>query len=520
MNKLNPFLILVAAIVLTACSPQSDSGHAGEAHAEHGHDHGAGGIAVTHYTDTTELFVEFRKLVKGEQTSFAAHTTLTLPAGFQAATEGRMTVVLSGGGQPEERAEAGVSGTPGIFRLAITPQFTGKRHLSFQLSSGKASVTHDLGEFEVYPDRKTADAGVQEEDGDEGIGFTKEQQWKIPFANTPVVERELRDSLPALATLRPRAGGEAIIAAPSAGLLRAAETGFLQIGMMVKAGQVLGYFVPKLGGEADAATLRLAVERARIEAGEARQALARMEDLFKAEAIPEKRVREARNRERLAAAELEAAQHRLDTYTGGSGGIPLKSPISGTVVAAGAGAGAAVADGQTLIHVADLAKLWLEVHIPESELGRFTRPGGAFFRLNGDDKAQVLEAGRNARLVAYGGLVDKDSRTVSAIFEFDNSDGRLRAGMNLPVGIYTGRNEKTLAVPASAVVDNNGTPVVFVQKEGESFERRIVTLGSRDGDWVGVRSGVAAGERVVSLGAYQVQLAAVAPAALGHGHAH
>jgi len=511
MNKLNLFLMLAAAFSLTACSPDNEHARA---------EQNTGSIAITHYTGSTELFVEFKNLVKGEQTSFAAHTTRLDPAGFQAVTDGKMTVVLSGGGQPEERAEGGVSAAPGIFRIAITPKFTGKRHLSFQLLSTKATVTHDLGVVDVYSDRKTADAVTQAETGAAGIAFSKEQQWKISFANMPVAERVLHESLTASATLRPRAGGEAILAAPAAGLLRAASTGFPQIGMTVRAGQVLGYFVPRLGGETDAATLQLAVERARIEAEEARQALTRLEELFKAEAIPEKRVREARSRERLATAELEAAQHRSNTYSGGSGGIPLKSPINGTVVAVGAGAGAAVADGQTLIHIAELGKLWLEVRIPESELGRITQPSGAFFRLDGEDSARVLEVGRNARLVAFGGLVDKDSRTVPAIFEFDNPEGRLRAGMNLRVGIHTGRTEKILAIPASAIVDENGMAVVFVQKEGESFERRVVEPGIRDGDWVGLRSGVSKGERIVSIGAYQVRLAATAPAALGHGHAH
>ncbi|MBI2318501.1 MAG: efflux RND transporter periplasmic adaptor subunit, partial [Betaproteobacteria bacterium] len=169
-------------------------------------------------------------------------------------------------------------------------------------------------------------------------------------------------------------------------------------------------------------------------------------------------------------------QRRLATYAGGSGGIALKSPIEGRVVAVGAGAGSAVEDGQTLIHIADLGKLWLEARIPESELGRISQPSGAFFRLDGEPAARVLEVGRNARLVAFGGLVDKDSRTAPAIFEFNNPERRLRAGMNLRVGIYTGRTA--------------------------------------------VRAGVARGERVVILGAYQVRLAATAPAALGHGHAH
>jgi len=525
MNKLNLLMILVVALAVTACSPKTEHGAADQsAHAEHGgdhgHDHGAGNIAVTHYTDTTEMFVEFPKLVKGEEAAFAAHMTYISSSSFQAVNEGQMTVVLSGGNQPEERAEVGISATPGIFRPKITPQHAGKRHLTFYLVNAGTTVTHDLGEVEIYPDHKAAEAVAADEGEDGGIGFTKEQQWKIPFANTPVVERELHDSVTASATLRPRAGGEAILAAPAAGLLRAGAEGFPQIGMTVKAGQVLGYFVPMLGGETDAATLELAVQRASIEVEEARQALTRLESLFKAEAIPEKRLREARNRERLATAELEAAQHRASTYSGGSGGIPLKSPINGTVVAVGAGAGAAVTDGQTLIHIADLGKLWLEVRIPESELGKFTQPTGAFFKLDGEESARVLNVGRNARLVAYGGLVDKDSRTVSAIFEFDNAQGRLRAGMNLRVGIYTGRSEKTLAVPTSSIVDNNGMSVVFIQKEGESFERRVVSVGTKDGDWIGLRSGVSVGERVVSLGAYQVHLAAVAPAALGHGHAH
>lgn len=522
MNKLGLALTLAAALALAACSNDhgSDSpphdGHAGD----HGHGHGAGSIAVTHYTEATELFVEFPKLVRGEEAAFAAHLTHLVPGGFRAVSEGRLAVILSGGGQADERAEAGPSSTPGIFRPLIKPQHAGKRHLTFQLALADRTITHDVGEVEVHADRKSADATAGEDDGDEGIGFTKEQQWKIPFAHEVVAERTLRESVAATATLRPRAGGEAILAASSAGLLRPGPAGFPQIGMTVKPGQILAYLLPRLGGEQDAAALELAVERARIEGEQARLERERLEGLPRLEAVPEKRVVEARSRERLAQAELEAAQKRAASYAGGSGGIALKSPVAGTVVAVGAGTGAAVSEGQMLIHVADLTTLWLEARIPESELGRIARPAGAVLRLEGEDAARVLEVGRNARLVAYGGLVDKDSRTVPVIIEFANPGERLRAGMTLRAAVHTGRAEKSLAVPAAAIVDDNGQPVVFVQTEGESFERRAVTPGIRDGDWVGIRSGLAAGERVVTLGAYQVRLAATAPAALGHGHAH
>lgn len=504
----------ITLVFITACSRKNESATA------------AGGMAITHYSDVAELFVEFPVLIKGNEVGFAAHTTRlgdplspALP-GFKAITEGKMTVMLSGGGQPQESAEALPSATPGIFRPVLKLQYAGKRRLVFQLQTPGFTSIHDLGEIEVYPDQKTANANAKPEGEDHGIKFPKEQQWKIDFANIPVSEREIRESINVTAMLRPRASGEAQLAAPSMGLLRAGPQGFPQVGMKVAAGQVLAYLVPKLGGETDAATLQLALQRARIELNEAQHERERLENLFRMEAIPEKRLIEARNQEHLAQAELNAAEQRIATYQGGSGGIAFKSPIAGTVVAVNATSGAVVSEGQTVIHIAALDKLWLEARIPESDLGRVTKPSGAFFRLEGAERATILEVGKNARLIAMGGLVDKDTRTVPAILEFDNKEGVLRAGMTLRAQLYTGRVTRSIAIPASAVVDDNGQSVAFVQKEGESFERRVLELGARDGDWVAVKSGLAKDERIVTKGAYQVRLAATAPAALGHGHAH
>ena len=518
INRLLTGIVAATLLFLTGCDRHDhESPKAG--HDAHGH----GGVAITHYTETTELFVEFRRLVKGEEASFAAH--LSRLADFKAVSEGRLTVSLSGGGQPEERVEAGVSDTPGIFRPVLKPQHAGKRRLVFEIAAPGLSAVHDVGEIEVYPDRDEADvadaeAEAAEKAGAPGIKFTKEQQWKIDFGAAPAAERELRESVAVTATLRPRASGEALLAAPGAGLVRAGPAGFPQVGMKVAAGQVLAYLVPRLGGETDAATLRLAVERGRLDLEQARRERERMEGLLAIEAVPEKRVVEARNREQVSVAELRAAEQRTATYEGGAGGIALKSPIAGTVVAVNAVPGAAVADGAGILHVAALERLWLEARVPESVVGRIRSPAGAFFRLDGAERAIVLEAGRNAQLVAWGGLVDPATRTVPALFEFDNPGGTLRAGMSLQARLYTGQVVKGVAVPASALVDDGGQAVVFVQMEGESFERRIVEAGTRDGDWVAIQSGVAAGERVVTRGAYQVRLAAAQPAAMGHGHAH
>ena len=77
-----------------------------------------------------------------------------------------------------------------------------------------------------------------------------------------------------------------------------------------------------------------------------------------------------------------------------------------------------------------------------------------------------------------------------------------------------------VTVPASAIVDDGGQPVVFVQVGGESFERRPVRLGHREGGDVQVIGDVAAGDRVVTTGAPLIRLAALSPQVPAHGHTH
>jgi multidrug efflux pump subunit AcrA (membrane-fusion protein) len=77
-----------------------------------------------------------------------------------------------------------------------------------------------------------------------------------------------------------------------------------------------------------------------------------------------------------------------------------------------------------------------------------------------------------------------------------------------------------LTVPEAALVDDSGASVVFVQTEGESFERRPVRLGIRDAGYVEVLQGLSAGEHDVARGAWSVKLAASSGAVPAHGHSH
>ena len=70
-------------------------------------------------------------------------------------------------------------------------------------------------------------------------------------------------------------------------------------------------------------------------------------------------------------------------------------------------------------------------------------------------------------------------------------------------------------------MNEDGLHTVYVQADGEAFEKRILKTGIIDNGYVQVIEGLKVGERVVTVGAYQVRLAALSPeSAIGHGHAH
>lgn len=532
---MKPFLlVLLSASILAACD-RTTSGSA-----DHGHDHAAPASAgahsdahaseltaqsITHFTDRTELFVEFEPLIVGQESRFAAHLTwLSDPknaaAGFRPVTEGRATLTLAGpAGEQTFAVDAPKS--PGIFRPMAKPQHAGGHQARLRLESAEGVVVHDLGEVTVHADQHAALHAQDEETASGGeIAFLKEQQWKIDFATAAVGERVIRDSIAAAGQIRAAGGREAQVVAPSAGLIAVAGGNFPRIGQQVKKGELLAYLVPRLGGESDAATLALSARRAELGVEQARRERERLEGLFAAEAIPERRLIDARAQEQLARAELGAAQQRLAPYQGSAGGLPVRAPLSGVLIDVKAAPGAAVEAGQSLLHIADLNRVWLEVSVPESQVGKLRQASGAWFRLDGYERTFDLEVGRNARRVALGGVIDKNSRTVPLIFEFDNHNSGLPVGLSAQVQVATGQTQQAVALPASAVIDDNGQAVVFVQKSGEAFERRPVVLGPRDGDVFAVRSGLNAGERIVTRGAYYVRLASTAPAAIGAGHVH
>jgi RND family efflux transporter MFP subunit len=513
------------ALLASACHGRSHD-EAGRAD-DHGHDHGGAaalpGQSVTIWAQHTELFMEHQPLVVGKETRFAAHVT-EMPS-FKAVTDGAASVTVKHADGTTEVASVDAPANPGIFRPTITPKHPGACELIVSIKSPQVTETFSAGACQVFPDEDTARKALGEEHEPSGrITFLKEQQWKTDFALVEVAQRDLQDGVRASGEIRPVAGREARVTAPVAGRVELASPAPL-LGMPVKQGTVLATIAPRASGGTDRATLASDVTALQAEVQAARAELARAERLVADQAAPAKTVDEARTRAQVAEARLAGASGRLSQYdasaTGGGGGrrFQLRAPIDGTLVALDVATGETVEEAKPLFEVIDLDRVWLVARVFEPDVPRVEAARTAWFTIEGYEQPFTVDE-TNAKLVTIGRVIDPKTRTVPVIFDLDNRDGRLRIGNFTRVVIATGAPRRVLAIPEPAIVEDAGKSVAYVMVEGEAFERRPLRLGPRSHGWVEVLEGVAAGERVVAKGAYEVRLASASGAVPAHGHAH
>ncbi|MDZ4863453.1 MAG: efflux RND transporter periplasmic adaptor subunit [Gemmatimonadota bacterium] len=494
-GALPPVLI---TLLLAGCG-QGDTGGDPPAAAE------LPGAAITLWTDSTELFMEHPALIVGRAEKFAVH--LTDLTDFAPIRAGRIVLRF-------EPAEGGEGFTvvqeaprsPGIYGPA--PQFprAGLWNLSISVESPQARDVITVPGLPVYS--AEADVPAATEAGSGAVPFLKEQQWKTEgFRTGFVADGTVLESFDATGTVIPAAGHVAEVAAPIAGLLDAEGLANAPVvGQRVTKGQVLATLTPALGDGGNA------YAEARGALRQAQEEYARMERLHAVEAIPTRRLHEARNR-------LQVSQEALAGLNAGAtpadGRLSLRAPISGIIAARAASPGASVEAGHRLFTIVDPSVVWLKADVPAAQAARVSPASGAVFQLEG---AKRMYQAR--RTISVGSMLDSASRTLPVIYEVANPDGAIKIGTNARIGVRTGQRLKGMVIPISAVLDEDGRPIAYVEVDGEHFEKRELTIGGRDGERVVILGGLNPGERVVTGAAYQVRLASLSTAVPAHGHEH
>ena len=193
----------------------------------------------------------------------------------------------------------------------------------------------------------------------------------------------------------------------------------------------------------------------------------------------------------------------------------MRAPISGILTEILATPGANVKAGEILFRILDADTVYVSATVPEANLPQLRNLSGAELEIPGVGQPHTL-----GRLISIGRVVDPNSRTVPVIYQVENRDRRLAIHQAVYVRLLTSAADLAPAVPESAIIDDGGRPVIFLQDSGEAFVRRPVTLGVREGGYVQVLEGVFPGERVVTEGAHLIRLASMSNQVPAHGHVH
>lgn len=270
-------------------------------------------------------------------------------------------------------------------------------------------------------------------------------------------------------------------------------------GQTVKRGQALMRIDPtdlRLATHARDEAVAAATARARQTAEDE----ARYRDLVAAGAVSASTYDKIKAAADSARAELKAAQAQADVARNESGYAVLLADADGVVVETLGEPGQVVGAGQVVVRVAHAGRREALIALPESlrpaigSAGRATLYGSG---LTGAAKLRQLSDAANPQ-----------TRTFEARYVLEGRLAEAPLGSTVSIEIQSGRATPALHIPVSALFDQGKGPGVWLVKAREDQEQglqatwRAVQVAGLSGESVAIAGGLAAGDRVVVLGAH------------------
>lgn len=298
-------------------------------------------------------------------------------------------------------------------------------------------------------------------------------------------------------------GDESVAVASVAGVV--SFRGQITEGMSIQKGSALVTLSSKNMAEGDP------VQRARIAYNISKKEYERMKALLQDQIVSNKE---------FAVAEQNYENARLSYEAlGGNqsvGGQTVTAPIGGYIKSILVKEGDYVSIGQPLVSVTQNRRLFLRAEVAEKYYSALQTIGSANFLTPHDNKVYALRE-LNGRLLSFGKSTGTGSFYIPVTFEFDNR-GDIIPGSFVEIFLLSKPMEQTIALPRTALTEEQGNFFVYLQLDEEGYKRQEVKLGADNGVNVQILSGVKAGDRVVTEGAYQVRLASTSNTIPGHSH--
>jgi len=326
----------------------------------------------------------------------------------------------------------------------------------------------------------------------------------VPVETAAVARRAISASYSGTATLE--ADSEALVAAKVAGALLKL---FVEEGDKVKAGQVLA---------------KLDDENARLNLAKAQAMLHKLEN-------DHRRSTEMFERKLLSVEQNDKIRYDLETQRASHDLARLElsytsivAPIDGVISRRLVKVGNFIQVNQALFQIDNFDPLLAVLNVPERELD--TLRVGQEVSMRVDSIPLERFAGRIQRISP---VVDPGTGTFRVTCEFRDPSGRLKSGMFGRLEVAYARRDDALAIPRSALIEEDGETAVFAIVSGAAFaaetppadaaadakpadakapaaapewvaQRKLIRVGYGDAMHVEVIEGLTEGDRVITIG--------------------
>jgi cobalt-zinc-cadmium efflux system membrane fusion protein len=353
-----------------------------------------------------------------------------------------------------------------------------------------AALAFGLGRFyggqSAPPPSKPADPSAQPASS---VAVTDDAVSLMGIGVEPAVSGDLSAEISVPASVTAAVNGQAVVTAHAAGSVSRVDK---RLGESVKAGETLA-LVTSRDGATLAAARRATESRAKL----ARSVAGRERELFDQRVTPRQDLEAAETA--AEAAEAEAASARLAAeaahVSSDGGSLAVVSPIAGRITSANAALGRYVEPDTELFRVADPRYVVVEAAIPANDA----------LRVHAGDRAEITTqsgATLSATVASVTPTINTQTGSATATLSFNEDQTSPVPGEFVRARIMTKHaTGKDVVVADEAVQSIDGRDVVFVRSE-KGFRIQPVTVASRGGGRVAIRSGLKAGERVAVKNAF------------------
>lgn len=202
----------------------------------------------------------------------------------------------------------------------------------------------------------------------------------------------------------------------------------------------------------------------------------------------------------------------------GKNGQRVQAPISGYIKNCLVKSGDYVTAGQPLLTVTRNRRLFLRAEVSERYYKYLHTIKSANFKTPYDDRVYSLDE-LNGKVLSYGKSTDNTMYYLPVTFEFDNK-GEVIPGSFVEIYLLSQEMQNVITLPKSALTEELGLFFVYIQLDDECYKKQEVKVGADNGRDVQILSGIKAGDKVVTEGAYHVKLASASNAIPAHTHEH